>query len=78
MLYARVYLHSMRNLVACLSGQTGPFTVTANRATDIEVTLDEADRCGVPDTMATMDAILEGPAPTASRQAWTIRYQFER
>ncbi len=75
-LYVRFYLHSMRNGVACLIGQTAPFNVAANRPVDVDVLLDQADACGVPDTMATMDAIVEGPVQVASRQAWGVRYTF--
>jgi hypothetical protein len=75
-LRARLYLHSMRNLQACLWGDAAPISLVANRAVDLELTLDQADVCAVPDTMATMDLSVEGPAPVASRQAWTVRYQF--
>jgi hypothetical protein len=75
-LYVRFYLHSMRNGMACLIGQTAPFAVVANRTVDIDVTLDQSDACEVPQTMSTMDAIVEGPAPVASRQAWGVRYVF--
>jgi hypothetical protein len=75
-LYVRVYLHSMRNGVACLSGQTPPFDVRANQPVTVDVALDQADVCGTPDTMATMDAAVEGPAPIASRQVWSLRYVF--
>jgi len=73
-LYARVYLHSMRNLVACLYGQTAPFTVRGGQTATIDVTLDQFDACGTPDTMATMDAVVVGPVEVDSRQAWSIRY----
>lgn len=75
-LYVRAYVHSMRNLQACLIGQTAPLTLAANMPTPIEVIFDQADDCIVPDTMATMDAIVEGPVQTASRQAWSVRYLF--
>lgn len=75
-LYVRVYLHSMRNGVACLSGTTAPMTLAANRHATVDVTLDTSDVCATPETMATMDAIVEGPVQTASRQAWSLRYVF--
>jgi hypothetical protein len=77
-LYVRVYLHSMRNGMACLIGTTGPFTLRANQRTDVEVTLDSSDTCATPETMATMDATVEGPVQVESRQAWAIRYVFAR
>ena len=75
-LYVRVYLHSMRNGVACLSGTTAPMTLRANQRTAVDVMLNDADVCGTPDTMATMDAIVEGSVQVASRQAWSLRYVF--
>jgi hypothetical protein len=75
-LYVRTYLHSMRNGMACLTGTTGPFGLQAGVRTTIEVALDAADRCGMPDEMATMDTIVEGPVQVASRQAWSIHYMF--
>ena len=75
-LYVRLYLHSMRNGVACLSGTTAPMTLKANQRMTVDVTLNDADVCGMPDTMATMDAIVEGPVEVASRQAWSLRYVF--
>jgi hypothetical protein len=75
-LYVRVYLHSMRNGIACLSGTTGSMVLNAGQHTTVEVPLDSADVCATPETMATMDAIVEGPVQVASRQAWSIRYVF--
>jgi hypothetical protein len=75
-LYVRTYLHSMRNGMACLNGTTGPFGLRAGERTTIEMTLDAADRCGLPDEMATMDTIVEGPVEVSSRQAWSIHYVF--
>jgi hypothetical protein len=72
--YVRVYLHSMRNLQACLLGQTAPFEVVAGRAVAVDVVLDQFDACGVPETFATMDAVVGGPIQVESRQAWNIRY----
>jgi hypothetical protein len=74
-LYARIYLHAT-NLVACLSGETGSFVLRAGVPQMIEIVLDRADRCGTPTTMATMAAIVEGPAQIASRQTWAVRYVF--
>lgn len=73
-LYVRIYLHSMRNGQACLFGQTAPFTVRAGQPVGVDVTLDQFDACGVPDTFATMDAVVGGPIQIESRQAWNIRY----
>jgi hypothetical protein len=73
-LYVRVYLHSMRNLQACLYGQAPPFEVRAGQAVAVDVVLDQFDACGVPDTFATMDAVVGGPIQIESRQAWSIRY----
>jgi len=74
-LYARVYLHAT-NLVACLWGETTPFTVNAGIAQTLDVSIDRADRCGTPATIATMAAIVEGPIQVASRQTWSLHYVF--
>jgi hypothetical protein len=74
-LYVRIYLHAT-NLIACLSGESGPFPVQARTARIVEIPLDRADRCGTPTTMATMAAVVEGPIEVASRQTWSIRYVF--
>jgi hypothetical protein len=74
-LYTRVYLHSMRNLVACLTGQTPPFTLRAGQPVDVDVTLDLFDTaCGTPETIATMAAVVVGPVEVDSRQTWSTRY----
>jgi hypothetical protein len=75
-LYTRVFLHSQRNLVACLWGETGAFSVQAGQTQTVEVTLDRSDACGTPETIASMDAIVEGPIQVASRQAWVLHYVF--
>jgi hypothetical protein len=74
-LYARVYLHAT-NLVACLWGETASFTVQARVSTVMEIPLDRADRCGIPNTMATLAAVVEGPVQVASRQTWSLYYAF--
>jgi hypothetical protein len=74
-LYARVYLHAT-NLVACLWGETAPFSVQARAASVVEISLDRADRCGTPTTMVTMAVVVEGPVQVASRQTWSLRYAF--
>src|SRR5450759_2090671 len=75
-LYVRLYLHAMRNGVACLWGDTAPFTVRAGQPVNVDVTLDNADRCSLPETFATMYAIVEGPVQFASRQVWGVHYVF--
>jgi len=74
-LYARIYLHAT-NLVACLWGETPPFTVRAGATQAIDVPIDRADRCGTPTTIATMAAVVEGPIQVASRQTWSLHYVF--
>jgi hypothetical protein len=75
-LYARVYLHSIRNNVACLYGETPPFTVRGGQRSAVDIVLTTADRCGTPETIATMSAVVERPVQIASRQEWAIRYVF--
>jgi hypothetical protein len=74
-LYARVYLHAT-NLIACLWGETAPFAVQARLPTVMEIPLDRADRCGSPNTMATLAVVVEGPVQVASRQTWSLYYVF--
>jgi hypothetical protein len=74
-LYTRVYLHAT-NLVACLWGETAPFSVQAGAPSVVEIPLNRADRCGTPTTVATMAVVVEGPAQVASRQTWSLRYVF--
>jgi len=74
-LYARVYLHAT-NLIACLWGETAPFAVQARQPTVMEIPLDRADRCGSPNTMATLAMAVEGPVQVASRQTWSLYYAF--
>jgi hypothetical protein len=74
-LYARIYLHAT-NLVACLWGESAPFTVRAGSAQTIDISIDRADRCGTPATIATMAAVVEGPIQVASRQTWSLHYVF--
>jgi hypothetical protein len=74
-LYARVYLHAT-NLIACLWGETAPFSVQARVPTVMEIPLDRADRCGIPNTMATLAVVVEGPVQVASRQTWSLYYAF--
>jgi hypothetical protein len=40
------------------------------------MTLDNADRCPTPVTMATLDVVVEGTVEVASRQEWGLRYEF--
>lgn len=72
-LYVRAFLHAS-NRVACLSAETGPFTLTAGQPRDLEVVFDRADRCGVPLTIETMAVVVEGTVEVASRQEWTLSY----
>jgi hypothetical protein len=74
-LYARVYLHAT-NLIACLWGETAPFTLQARASGVIEIPLERADSCGTPATMATMAVVVEGPVQIASRQTWSLHYVF--
>ena len=75
-LFVRVFLHSMRNGRACLIGEAAPFTVRAGQPVGLDVTLDQSDECGTPETIATMDAVVGGPVQIDSRQAWGIHYTF--
>jgi hypothetical protein len=72
---ARVYLPAT-NLIACLWGETAPFTVQARVPTVTDILLDRADRCGIPNTMATLAVVVEGPVQVASRQTWSLYYAF--
>jgi hypothetical protein len=74
-LYARIYLHAT-NLIACLWGEAAPFTVRAGITQAIDISIDRADRCGTPATIATMAVVVEGPIQVASRQTWSLRYVF--
>jgi hypothetical protein len=35
-----------------------------------------ADRCGIPNTMATLAVVVEGPVQVASGQTWSLYYAF--
>jgi hypothetical protein len=74
-LYTRIYLHAT-NLIACLWGETDPFTVRAGVTQTIDVSMDRTDRCGTPTDIATMAAVVEGPTQIESRQTWSLRYVF--
>jgi hypothetical protein len=74
-LHARIYLHAT-NLVACLWGEIAAFTVRAGTPQTMDVSIDQADRCGTPATIATMAAVVEGPIQVASRQTWSLHYVF--
>jgi len=41
-----------------------------------ELPLDRADRCGTPTTIVAMAAVVEGPIEVASRQTWSMHYEF--
>ena len=75
-LYVRIYLHSQRNGMACLWGETGPFVVRAGQPLNVEVPLGNADVCNTPETLVSMDGIVEGPVQVASRQVWLLHYVF--
>jgi hypothetical protein len=73
-----VYLHAM-NQTACLSARRDRFELRAGEPRVVEVVLDRADsvdRCATPLTIATMDAIIDGPIQISSRQAWSLTYLF--
>jgi len=74
-LYARVYLHAS-NLLACLWGETASFAVQAGVPTTLEIPMDRAADCRTPTTIATMAAVVEGPVQVASRQTWSLHYEF--
>jgi hypothetical protein len=74
-LYMRVYLHAT-NLLACLWSETAPFDLKAGVSSVVELALTRADRCGVPATIATMAAVVEGPTQIESRQTWSVHYSF--
>jgi hypothetical protein len=74
-LYMRVYLHAT-NLIACLWGETLPFSVQARVPSVITIPIVSADRCGTPTTIATMAAVVEGPVQVSSRQTWSLHYVF--
>jgi hypothetical protein len=74
-LFMRVFVHAT-NQIACLWGETGEFDLQAGVVRRIEIPFDNADRCGVPVTIATMDAGVEGTIEVASRQEWALHYVF--
>jgi len=74
-LYVRIYLFAT-NQQACLSGQIDPFSVRAGVSQNVDVTLDTADQCGTPTSIANMAAVVEGPVQVASRQTWSLHYVF--
>ena len=74
-LYFRVYIHAT-NQIACLWGETSSFDLPAGVATRIEVSFDNADQCGTPVSLVTMDGVVEGTVEVASRQEWALRYVF--
>ena len=74
-LYVRVFIHAT-NQIACLWGQTGEMDLQAGVVRRVEIPLDDADRCGTPVTIATMDAGVEGTIEVASRQEWALHYVF--
>jgi len=74
-LYLRVYIHAT-NQIACLWGETSSFDLRAGVVARVEVSLNNADRCGTPVTLVSMDGIVEGPVEVASRQEWTLNYVF--
>ena len=71
----RIYLHAT-NMIACLWGETPPFTVQGRVASTVRVPITNADRCGTPTTIATMAAVVEGPTQIGSRQTWSLHYVF--
>ncbi len=74
-LWVRAFLHAT-NLQACLQTTTGPFELARGETRDLSIVFDESDSCLVPLTIATMAVVIEGPAPVASRRAWTVSYSF--
>jgi hypothetical protein len=74
-LYLRAYVHAA-NQIACLWGETGSFDLRAGVRARLEISFDNADRCATPVTVVAMDAIVEGPVEVASRQEWTLSYEF--
>lgn len=75
-LYVRIYLHSQRNGQACLWGQTDAFTVQAGQRKTVDVPIDRSDACTTPETLVSMDTIVEGPVQVASRQPFLLHYVF--
>jgi len=63
-------------MIACLWGETPPFTVQGRVASTVRVPITNADRCGTPTTIATMAAVVEGPTQIGSRQTWSLHYVF--
>ena len=75
-LYARVYLHAT-NLIACLCGRDGAVHgASAACQPSWSIPLDRADRCGIPNTMATLAVVVEGPSQVESRQTWSLYYRI--
>lgn len=74
-LWVRAFLHAT-NLQACLLTTTGPFELARGETRELSIVFDESDNCLVPLTIATMAVVIEGPAQTASRRAWTVSYTF--
>ena len=52
--------------------------LTAGAATELDVTFDRADDCGVPLDINHLALVVEGPVQVASRQEWSVRYAFVR
>jgi hypothetical protein len=74
-LYVRIYLFAA-NQLACLWGQTDPFTVSAGAPLNVDVTMDTSDQCVTPTTIANMACVVEGTVQVASRQTWSLHYVF--
>ena len=69
-----VYMHAPQ--IACLWGKSAPFALTAGVPVRVEIPLENADACTTPLTATSMDVIVDGPIETASRQEFTIHYDF--
>lgn len=69
-----LYMHAPQ--IACLWGRSAPFTVTAGAPVHLEIPLDHADVCATPLTATSMDVIVDGPVQIASRQEFTVHYDF--
>jgi hypothetical protein len=74
-LWVRTYLFGTNNL-ACLYGEVTGMTLFAGVPATVDVLLDTADPCGVPNDMVAMVALVGGPVQIESRQGWTIHYHF--
>ena len=74
-LFSKGFLYAT-NQLACLKGSTGPLTLPAQQDVRVEVTFHRPDVCPTPTTIRAMAFNVEGTVEIATRQEWTIPYEF--